>query len=189
MTIHKDEGADSNVPFTVFRNEERNSVLLKIDTGYFGNLPESTEFADVKYIKVDEMHVTVLGFSDGDKLKNIFQEKPAAFDIYINWLDELKLLEILPTDKYYKLTEFENGEVRKRSVIQMVHVEDLNNKIHDLEHMLELEENTLSKIPPHITLYIPENQHLGIGLYSANELANHTEVLQNGILSVPLEHI
>lgn len=164
-------------------NPETYTLLLSVEDKLPEPVSGNLEFEAKKnrFIKKDEIHITVLGFRHGKKIQEALEnipDKDLVIEQLISMAEDTEwtfefLPEIFHISKEYRLKNHDTGreeQETRESIIQMVKLENIDHFFDRLNELL----NTNLEIPPsHLTLYTKgadeEKSHIGIGIYSEEE--------------------
>ncbi len=149
-------------------NAKRGILLLGI--GGRERLDESfvADLESQDYTPKDELHMTVIGFKQGNQLKKVLKYNP-ELTAQVAALAEKTEWDILPTGEKYLLTKQYEGEVIPRqSIIEMVSCPGGEGFIRQLNTLTGLQ---LEEQPPHVTLATRGNPQ-GIGVNTGQDIAD-----------------
>lgn len=114
----------------------------------------------------DELHMTVIGFKQGNSLKKVITKNPALENEIANLVAEMQW-DIQPTGERYELSkEYEGEDSPRKSIIEMVSSPGSAVFIERLNTLTGLE---LEEQPPHVTLATQGNP-MGIGVNSGQDI-------------------
>ena len=143
------------------------TLLLEVDNSAdFYPAELDLEATKNEFQKKDEIHITVLGFKNGQKVKEAIEkisDKETVTETLISMAEDTEWTFNLKSEKFYI------SKPGRESIIQLVELDGINNFFDRLNELLNL---NLETPPPHITLYTKgddEKSYMGIGINSREE--------------------
>lgn len=159
-----DDGEASISPEVRF-DSKTGTLLLGVGTSESVDPAFKAKIEGQGFTPKDELHVTVLGFKQGGKLKKLLKRRPelseeiAALAGTVEW-------GLQPTGEHYVLTKEVEGEDPKQSVIEMV---ECPGGAEFIQRLNEITGLGLEEQPPHVTL-ATKGDPRGIGVNTAQDL-------------------
>jgi len=166
----------------------RNSCVFLDESSYFMSIPVSYDkvglseeklyFRNKNFSLKNELHITIIGSNLMSLIKEKLKTNRYQKDLFLRAIAETDWsYELL--DKFYHLVKeaddiSEKGKVSGESIIQMVHVPELEKFYGKLEAIIG--EKILQR-PTHVTIYTYGNQRgIGVNIQSELEKYSHGEV-------------
>lgn len=168
-------------------SEKNNTLVLGVDKKSFDFSNIKALAAENGFAEKDELHITVLGFKNGDTIKKLLKKmSPEERDAKMN---EIRALvdttdwKFVPEDQQYHIAKEypkdKNAEVpdQRETYIQMIQLPAMKEFYDKLNALLgEKLEKKLEPPPPHITLFTKGTDEKkakdGIGIISESEFAS-----------------